>query len=370
MSNPQVHLVEESMREGMQIESVEITTEAKIRLLDALSATGLRRIIVGSFVSPKWVPQMADIEDVIAGFTPAPGVEYTALTLNRRGWERMQAHMPPLVARSERPQTVAHLCDVFPRRNANRSQQDEIDGWSRTIEGARESGATEAGIGANAAWGSNWVGGFSAGDVIALLERQDAAWREAGIDVASVFLGDPMGWNAPHEVRETVERIAARWPEVRRLHLHLHNTRGLALASAYAAIEALDDRYEVTIDASVGGFGGCPYCGNGRAAGMIPTEDLVHLLGAMDISTGVDMDRLLDAVEVAEEVVGRALYGHVSKAGPRPTSVDELYPMDLPLVETLEEATHFRDRSVVGDGAGRRPWPEPIVSQQRQRVVS
>ncbi|RZI83424.1 MAG: citramalate synthase, partial [Microbacterium sp.] len=134
---PTIVILEEAMREGMQIESADIPASEKVRLLDALSRTGLKKIHVGSFVSPKWTPQMAEVEAVIDGFTPAPGVEYTAIVLNPRGAERRAeyAHkltMPdPTLGR-----TKIHLCDVFVRRNINRSQQDEIAAVERTVRAA------------------------------------------------------------------------------------------------------------------------------------------------------------------------------------------------------------------------------------------
>jgi hydroxymethylglutaryl-CoA lyase len=119
-SYPKVEIIEEGMREGMQIESTDITNDDKLRLLDALSRTGLSTIVVGSFVSPKWTPQMAEIDDLVARFTPVPGVKYTALALNEKGRERLMKYMPPLSESSEFPRTLVHLCDVFVRRNTNR----------------------------------------------------------------------------------------------------------------------------------------------------------------------------------------------------------------------------------------------------------
>jgi len=151
------------------------------------------------------------------------------------------------------------------------------------------------------------------------------------------------------------------------VHLHLHDGRGLAMVSAYQALRALDERHTLVVDSSIGGMGGCPYCGNGRTTRMIPTEDLVHLLEAEGISTGVDLDRLIEAAWLAEEVVGHELYGRVSKAGPRPTSRDRLYDMDMPLVETFEQAQHFRLGPQVYDGCP-RPWKQPITSPDRDAL--
>jgi hydroxymethylglutaryl-CoA lyase len=306
---------------------------------------------------------MAHVEEIIERFTPREGVIYTALALNQKGVERRAAHVPPLSLDGGLPATLVHLCDVFVRRNTNRSQADEIASWEPTIAAARAAGATEAQAGVNSAWGSNWLGLFSQEQRIELLSRQIELWAEAGIPVTKVFLGDPMGWHTPDQVEGDLREILDRWPQVRTFHLHLHNTRGMAPISAYSALKTLDARHTVVLDSSIGGMGGCPYCGNGRAAGLFPTEDLIYLLDALGFDTGVDLDALIEAAVVAEEVVGHRLYGHVSKAGGRPRQ-EQLYPMDLPFIETLEQAQHFRLGPDVHRGA-LSPWKGPIESPAR-----
>jgi len=358
MSHPTVHITEEVMREGMQIESVDISVADKVRLLDALSKTGLKRIMVGSFVSPKYTPQMAQIDEVVTGFHPEPGVTYLALALNRKGAERAAAYMPPL-SRDERPPMLfTHLCDTFVRRNANMSQAQEIERWPQIVEGAVRRGATEAGIAVNAAFGSNFEGPFGFEQRMDLLRRQAQAWEDAGIAVTSLLLGDPMGWCMPHVVEEQLVMAREQWPGLRDFYLHLHDARGMALPSIYAALRVLDDGCTLHLDSTAGGIGGCPYCGTGRATGMAATEDLVNMLEQMGIPTGVDLDRLIEAVWLLEEIIGRPTPGHVSKTGPLPTG-DARYDANLPLVETFEEARHFRlGPEVVEHGI--RPWREPI----------
>lgn len=358
MSYPTVHIVEECMREGMQIESVDITVDDKVRLLDALSATGLRSIVVGSFVSPKYTPQMAEIDELMRRFTPRDGITYSAVALNEKGRERAAEFTPPLSKPSAPPQLFCHLCDTFTRRNANQSQEQEIERWPRTVEAARERGAREAGIAVNAAWGSNFEGEFTQEQRMEMLRRQHALWDEAGIPVTRVMLGDPMGWCMPHVVEEQLEAIRAEWPEITYFHLHLHDARGMALPCIYAALRVLDDSCELQIETTAGGVGGCPYCGSGRATGMAATEDVVNMLESMGIDTGVDLDALIEAVWLLEEIIGRPAPGHVSKAGPLPHG-DRLYDANLPLVETFDEARHFR----LGAEACEhqiRPWREPI----------
>jgi hydroxymethylglutaryl-CoA lyase len=360
---PAVVVVDEGMREGLQIEDARIPVTDKVRLLNAMSRTGLKRIVAGSFVSPKWTPQMAHVDELIDSFEPGEGVIYTALALNAKGVERRAERMPPLSLDGALPATLVHLCDVFVRRNTNRSQADEIASWPAIIEKAVADAATEAQIGVNASWGSNWIADISHQERMDKLQQQMDLWTEAGVPVTKVFMGDPMGWHIPPQVEEDLAEITRRWPSIRTFHLHLHNTRGMAPITAYSALKLLDERYTLVLDSSIGGMGGCPYCGNGRAAGLFPTEDLIYLLEEMGFDTGVDLKALIDTVVLAEEVVGHRLFGHVSKAGGRPRGED-LYPMDLPFIETLDQAQHFRVGPSAYVGA-LSPWMEPITSPTR-----
>jgi hydroxymethylglutaryl-CoA lyase len=355
---PKVDYTEQVLREGMQIEDANIPIEDKIQLLDALSETGLKIIVVGSFVSPRYTPQMAQIEDIVTRFTPKPGVVYTALVAPGRYREKARQFSPPLSMERGIPTLNCHLCDVFVRRNWNRSQREEIAAWPEVVAEATASGAREAGIGVNAAWGSNFVGGFSLSDRMALLEQQHALWDRADIPVTHVFLGDPMAWCQPHVVEEQLVAIKARWPSITSFHLHLHNARGMAVPSAYAALRVLSQSDTLHLDGTLGGIGGCPYCGTGRATGLMPTEDVVHMLQGMGIDLGVDLDRLIDCVWLLEEILGRPTMGHVSKAGPRPTD-DRLFNPNAPFVETFEQARHFKLGPRVYAG-GISPWRHPI----------
>jgi hydroxymethylglutaryl-CoA lyase len=354
---PALHIVEEGMREGMQIESSAIRTAAKVRLLDALSATGLREIVVGSFVRGDWVPQMRDVEDLISQMTVRPGVAYTALVLNEKGAARRQAFVPPLTVDPE-PRLSVHACDIFARRNTNRSAADEIAGWPEVISRAAEAGARTATVRVNAAFGSNFTGDIDPSAPLTLLDRMITAWAEADIAIETVWLGDPMGWNTPLAVEHLLGEVVRRWPGVRRVHLHLHDQRGAAIVSAYQAIRSLPATMTLAIDTAIGGVGGCPYCGNGRATGMIATEDFVDMVEEMGIRTGIDRDLLIEASTLAEEVFGHPLYSKLALAGPRPRG-PRLYPADMPLVETIEEASHFRRGPAVYDGQ-LRPWRRPI----------
>ncbi len=361
---PRVEYKEEGMRDGIQIEDAAISVDDKVRLLEALSDAGLKHIVVGSFVRPEYTPQMDHIEEILERFQPRPGVKYTALLVNERAVERARQFSPPLTIEEREPMLAAHLCDVFPRRNYNRSRQQELDGWPRIVARAKERGASGGGIGVHAAWGSNFTGEHTLAETMETLARGHALWDEAEIPVVSVYVGDPMSWNTPHRVEEYLAEIKDRWPDIHQFHVHLHNARGMAVVSSYAALRTLAPDDTVFLEGSFGGIGGCPYCGNGRATGMAPTEDLMHMLEAMGVDTGVDIDRLVECVWMLEEVLGRQTMGHVSKAGPRPTTPDRWYDPNMPFVETFREAGHFRLGPEVYAGQ-RRPWKEPICSPQR-----
>lgn len=308
---------------------------------------------------------MAGTDEVIRRMRVAPGVEYTALALNAKGVELQREFIPPLTKRSS-ARTIVHACDVFVQRNTNKDQASEIAAWPGVIERAVRDDVRTATISLNAAFGSNWLGDFTHSERMDYLQRQHDLWTAAGIEVDTVWLGDPMGWNTPGIAREMIAEIRGRWPSVRTFHFHLHNQRGAALVTAYAAIMALDDTYAIVFDTSIGGIGGCPYCGNGQATGMIATEDFVDMLEEMGIETGVDRGILIDAARLLSQILGRQVPGKLSQAGPRPRG-KALYPMDTPFVETFEEASHF----VSGPSAyadQQSPWAAPITSAARDRV--
>lgn len=357
MGYPRVSLREEVMREGMQIESKDISVEQKTELLTMIAKCGLDAVNVGSFVSPKYTPQMANVEEVLRAFTPVPGPEYYALVFNQRGRDRAAEF--DWIEDAPRFATLAHLCDTFVRRNINRPQSEEIASWGPTIERAAKEGATEAGIGVGAAWGSNFSGAFTTEQRMEMLRRQHALWTEAGIPVTTITFLDPMGWCAPHWVKETFEATRAEWPEIRNYHQHLHNARGLAIASVYESISALDEDCAISFDTTAGGIGGCPYCGTGRLTGMAATEDVVNLLDAMGVDHNVDLDALIEFVVKLDEVLGYRTPGHVSHAGPMPFDESDFYDPNLPLVETYEEVQHFRLGPSVAEHQI-RPWKEPI----------
>lgn len=365
---PNVRWMEMCMREGMQIEDAGIPIDGKVRLLDALSDTGLKRIEIGSFVSPKWTPQMANTEELVQKFHPKEGVIYTALFMGSQGLPRYLKCCPPLTPPNRIPnRTVGFACDVFIKRNTNVYQSELIAKWPGIVKRAKEEGVKEATISVNSPFGSNWVGDMAQEYVMDLYQKQWNLWNDAGIKVTGLTLSDPMGWNMPDQVQRFIGAVRERWPEIHNWGFHLHNTRGVALVSCYVVLTTLGPEDTVTFEGSLGGLAGCPYCGNGRGASMIPTEDFFYMTKEMGIVdgelAGVDLNRLCDAAAIAEEVIGHPTWGHVSKSGPRPRG-DKLYAMDMPFVETLEQAQHFRKGPSVYEGC-LSPWKEPVKSAQR-----
>ena len=295
---------------------------------------------------------MACIDEIAEQFVPKPGVSYTAAVFNQKGFQRADSYYPKLDVRRRRYATNVELCDTFARRNYNRTQAQQLKGMAATIAAARDAGAEYGAVALGNPFGSNFEGSFSHTQRMDLLEVMMDAWHEAGFTVKRCSFYEAMGWNLPHLVRETILMIRERWPEIDDFHMHLHNQRGQTMASYYEAL-TLGVR---EFDTCLGGMGGCPYCGNGRGAGHVPTEDFVDLCHEMGFETGYDLNKLIEAAVIAEEVVGHPLWGHVSKTGPRPRG-RELYPRDMPFVETLDEAAHFRLGTAVYDGQ-LSPWRE------------
>ena len=346
-----VIITDDTMREGLQIESPDIPVSEKLRLLDAIGEMGGKTISIGSFAHPKWTPSMACIDEIAEQFEPKPGIKYTAAIFNKRGFDRADAYFPKVNVRGGRSfGSHVELCDTFARRNYNRTKAEQFAAMDGSIASAQAAGAESASVALGNPFGSNFEGPFSLADRMELLDLVVGKWHAAGIKISRVSFLDAMGWNLPHTVNETLTAIKDRYSEITDFHMHLHNTRGATIASYYEALTFGVREF----DTSLGGMGGCPYCGNGRAAGHVPTEDFVHLCHQMGIETDYDLDKVIDAARIAEEVVGHSLWGHVSKAGPLP-SKQEVYPADMPFVETLEEAAHFRNGPSVYEGQI-SPW--------------
>lgn len=299
-------IVEEGPREGFQIEKGPISTARKIELIDALADTGVDHLVVVSFVNPKRVPGMADAEEVVAGMHPRAGVTYTGLWLNDQGFERARA-----TGRLDIKGTITvGASDAFLKRNQNRDIAGQIASQREMIARYRELGVPVKRGGMMASFGCNYEGDIPVSRVVDLVGVVLDMAKENGIELDYFSLADTMGWATPLSVKRVVGAVRDKYPDID-LSLHLHDTRGLGIANAYAGLEMGVRRY----DAAVAGLGGCPFAGNAGAAGNVCTEDLVFMCHEMGIETGIDLDALIDCARLAEDIVGHPLPGCVMKGG-------------------------------------------------------
>ena len=302
----QIH--EEGPREGFQIEPGPISTADKISLIDALSETGLSEIQTSSFVNPKKVPGWADAEAVVSGFKRHKDVKYTGLWLNERGLERALA-ADDLYMRGSISNVAS---EAFMIRNTNRDREENIRVQHAQIEIYKKHNIPVARGGVMAAFGCNFEGEISPAKVIETIQEIIDIANEHDIELEYYSLADTMGWASPHSIKRVIGAIRDKWPDIK-IALHLHDTRGLGVANAYAGLEM----GVTSFDASVAGLGGCPFAGkDGKpAAGNICTEDLVFMCDEMGIETGVDLEKLIEASLLAERIVGHDLPGSVKNGG-------------------------------------------------------
>jgi len=302
-----VDIHEEGPREGFQIEPGPIGTADKIRLIEALSDTGLRHIQVCSFVNPRLVPGWADAEAAVEGFKANSHVEYTALWFNAAGLERALAFRGKLTVTGS---IALSASEAFTRKNLNRSHVENVAAMRELTALHLSRGVPVTRIGVMAAFGCNYQGDITPNQVVRTLQDGLAIANDAGAEITLLSLADTMGWATPARIERVVGGVRTRWPE-KDVALHLHDTRGLAVANAYAGLRMGVSRF----DSTVGGLGGCPFAGQKGAAGNICTEELVLLCEETGIDTGVDLDRLIEVGRMAETIVGHALPGELIHAG-------------------------------------------------------
>jgi isopropylmalate/homocitrate/citramalate synthase len=302
-----VDIHEEGPREGFQIEPGPISTEDKIRVIEGLAQTGLKTIQVCSFVNPKLVPGWADAEEVMTQVKTYPGVNYTALFFNARGLERALAFQDKLKISGSISLAAS---DAFSRKNMNRSHADNVEAMRKQTVAHLEHGIPVVRIGVMAAFGCNYQGDIEPAQVLRTIEDGLAVAAEHDATIEVISLADTMGWASPMRIERTVGEVRSRWPDVN-IALHLHDTRGLAVANAHAGLKLGVTRY----DSTVGGLGGCPFAGHKNAAGNISTEELVLLCEEMGVDTGVDLDRLIEVGRMAESIVGHMLPSELVHAG-------------------------------------------------------
>lgn len=308
---PKAVIHELGPREGMQIEKEFVPTDQKVRLVDLLSGCNFPEIEVTSFVSPKWVPNMADAAEVVAGMTRHEGTRYTAIYLNTQGIDRALA-TGKLDMEGVLSVTAS---EAFSKKNTNRTIEETFAETEKRIGMLKERGVPADQVSVMAAFGCNYEGTVSPEHVMRLIDRLMAMADEHGQAIELIQLADTMGWATPSGIQRLVGPVQDRWPDIP-INLHLHDTRGLGVLNAFTALKM--GVYD--FDSAVGGLGGCPYAGFKGAAGNIATEDLVHLCQEEGVETGVDLDQLLDVARVAEEIVGHPLPGKVMRGGSLPAS--------------------------------------------------
>jgi hydroxymethylglutaryl-CoA lyase len=293
-------------REGFQFEKGPIPTDRKIELVDALSETGLRYIQVTSFVSPKWVPQMADADEITARFKKVPGVEYDALFLNDRGLERALAS--GVYRFTGQLTTVAS--DVFAKKNTNKTVDELIAAIPSRIALYKQHGIPTRVVGVQAAFGCNYQGDVPLEQVLRVVGAAIDVTADHGERIEEIRLSDTMGWANPLQMKRTIAAVQDRWPSAA-ITLHLHDTRATAMANALAGLELGVSSF----DSSVGGLGGCPFASHKGSAGNIVTEDLAFMCEEMGIETGVDIEKLIACAALAEDVVGHPLPSKLLRGG-------------------------------------------------------
>lgn len=306
-----VRILEEGPREGFQIEKGPITTARKIELIDSLSETGLEQIQVTSFVNPNAVPTMADAEDVARGFKRKPGVRYTGLWLNDKGLERAIATQK-LDIKGSLSLTAS---EKFLLRNQRRTLAENVEAV-RSIIGMFKHYNVPINRGSvMAAFGCNFEGDMPIARVLEMVQQLLDLAEEGQVTIETLSLADTMAWATPGSIRKVVGAVRDKYPELE-LSLHLHDTRGMGIANAYAGLQMGVKIF----DAAVAGLGGCPFASHSGASGNVCTEDLVFMCHEMGIETGIDLEKIIASGLLAEEIVGHPLPGSVMKGG----SLDKL----------------------------------------------
>ena len=289
-----VRIVEVGARDGLQNEKTIVPAATKIELIDRLSATGLRTIEATSFVSPKWVPQLADATEVFAGIAKKPGVAYPVLVPNLQGYERARDAGASEVA------VFTAASEAFNRKNINASIDESIDRFTPVLERARADDVKVRGY-VSTVLGCPYQGEVPIADVVRVARRlHDLGCYE-------ISLGDTIGIGTPGKARAMLHAVAAEVP-MAALAVHFHDTRGQALANILACLE----EGVAVVDSAVSGAGGCPYAKG--ATGNVASEDVVYMLEGLGLATGVDLGRLVETGLWLSDQLGRPTSSRVARA--------------------------------------------------------
>ncbi|MCY1023169.1 hydroxymethylglutaryl-CoA lyase [Pyxidicoccus sp. MSG2] len=289
-----VDVYEVGPRDGLQNELRTLPTRDKARLIDALVSAGEKRIEVTSFVSPKWIPQLADAEELLRLVGRREGVVFSALVPNLKGLERAKD------AGLEEAAVFISASEAHSKKNINKSIAEALAGAREVTAAALAAGMRVRGY-LSTVWGCPYEGHVPVERVVDICRQL----VDAGLYQLS--LGDTIGVGTPRQTEGILEALLKHIP-VEKLALHMHDTRGTALANALVGLSA----GVTTFDASIGGLGGCPYAPG--AAGNLATEDAVFMLHGMGVETGINLDRLVEAGEIAQELIGRKLAGKYLQA--------------------------------------------------------
>ncbi len=293
-----VEIVEVGPRDGLQNEQVMVPTADKVALITALTAAGLRRFEATSFVSPKWIPRLADAEAVLAALPTTNTVVYGGLIANERGYDRA------LAAHTREVSVVVSATEGHCRANLNRSIAEVLATFAPIAQRGK---ADQIHVRANIStvFGCPFDGVPPVAQVLAIIEQIEAA------GITNITLSDTIGVANPRQVSEVFRQATAAFPTIT-FAAHFHDTRGLALANIIAALDAAIR----TFDSSIGGLGGCPYAPG--AAGNVATEDLAFMLDAMGIATGIDLDRLFAAADLTAQLIGHPLRATITRTTAQP----------------------------------------------------
>jgi hydroxymethylglutaryl-CoA lyase len=292
----EVSVYEVSLRDGLQNEAAPVPLSGKVELAKALLAAGLKRLELTSFVSPRWVPQLADAEDLIRTMPAPPGVSFSALVPNATGLERALKVGIGEIA------VFLSASETHNKKNTNKSIEVSLETFREVVPPAREAGLRVRAY-VSTVWGCPYEGD------VPVSRSVEIARALLELDCYQVSLGDTIGVGTPGQTKAIVSAFLSELP-AEKLALHFHDTRGTALANCLVGLElGIRD-----FDASVGGIGGCPYAPG--AAGNLATEDLVYMLQGMGVRTGIDLEKLIEAGRVAETIIGHPLPGKVHQAGP------------------------------------------------------
>ena len=290
-----VEIVEVGPRDGLQSEPDVLATKIKVELIRRLVDAGVRRVEVASFVNPKRVPQMADAEAVLAALPSRPGVQYVGLVLNRKGFDRAVA------AGCTEIGMVTAATDSFAQRNQGATIEETIRAWEE-IAPLAHAARIRAQVTISVSFGCPFEGEVPAERVVSI------ARRLAQSQPVEIAIADTIGVAVPSQVTALVAQLREALKDLS-IRCHFHNTRNTAVANAYAAVQG----GVRTLDASVGGIGGCPFAPN--ATGNVATEDLLYMLSRAGYQTGLDLERMIDTARWLQEQRGRPVPGMVSKAG-------------------------------------------------------